>query len=456
MTFEPPELNVDLAVIGTGAAGSSVAFACRSAGWSVAIIDALPFGGTCQLRGCDPKKVLVAAEELVDWSRRFAAKGVVKGDISIDWPGLMRFKTAFTAPAPQQNEQTYADAGIAMFHGRARFVGRRTLEVGTTTLQARHVVIATGAKPQTLGIAGEELLTKSDDFLDLTRLPARIVMVGGGYISFEFAHVAARAGAHVTIIHRGARPLEHFDPDLVDMLVASTRELGIDVRLESKVHAIERHGEQLSVNVVNSDGTQTSIVAEMAVHGAGRVPDIDDLDLVRAEVAHTAKGIAVDAFLQSVSNPAVYAAGDVVDSAGLPLTPVAGMLGEVVAENLLHGNRRTPNFSEMPSAVFTTPTLAAVGLTEHEATARGLNFEAKLTDTSGWYSSRRLAVSRSATKVLIHNETNQILGVHILGPGAEELVNVCAMAIRFELPADQLKNVVFAYPTAASDLSSIL
>src|SRR6266487_3203779 len=216
--------SVDVIVLGSGSAAQSVAYPCREAGWSVAVVDDHPYGGTCQLRGCDPKKVLVGVADLVDWSRRMQGQDVSAPGLSLNWPDLIRFKRTFTDPVPEQNEQSFKQAGIITRHGRAHFIDRTSVRVGEDTLVGRHVVIATGACHATLGIPGEEHLTTSTQFLDLEELPRRIVFVGGGYIAFEFAHIAARAGARVQVVHRGARPLERFDPDLVGKLVDATRE----------------------------------------------------------------------------------------------------------------------------------------------------------------------------------------------------------------------------------------
>jgi glutathione reductase (NADPH) len=215
----------DLVAIGTGSGASAVAHRCRSAGWKVAIVDSRPFGGTCALRGCDPKKVLVGAADAIDWSRRMEGRGI-RGDARIDWPELMRFKRSLIEGVPKNREEGLARDGIAAFHGRARFVGPTSVRVGEAVLEARHVVVAAGMKPADLKIPSTEHLTTSDQFLELDQLPRRIAFVGGGYISFEFAHVAARAGAEVTILHRGERPLPRFDPDIVDLLVERTRKLG--------------------------------------------------------------------------------------------------------------------------------------------------------------------------------------------------------------------------------------
>src|ERR1700704_5621737 len=297
-------MQSDLIVIGTGSAAGSVAHPCRSAGWSVTVIDSRPFGGTCQLRGCDPKKVLVGGAELVDWNRRIRGNGVSAGDVTIEWPDLMRFKRAFTDAVPEQNERSFAAAGIGALHGRARFVDQRTLRVGDDTYSGRYVVIAAGARRATLHIPGEEHLTTSTQLLELDRLPSEIVFVGGGYVAFEFAHIAARAGVRVQIVHRGARPLERFDPDLVGKLVDATRELGVEVHLNTRVEGIERHDDHLKVQVSDGHGLRT-IETDMAVHSAGRVPEIDDMDLEAGGVVRASEngGVSVNEELTGISNP---------------------------------------------------------------------------------------------------------------------------------------------------------
>ncbi len=334
------EKKFDLIVIGTGAGGSTVAGKCRKAGWDVAIIDSNPFGGTCALRGCDPKKVLVGAAELIDWNRRMQGKGVSSDGAKIDWQALMQFKKTFTEPVPGDREKGFAKAGIVAFHGRTAFLDKTTVKVGDETLSGRFVHIAAGAKPATLGIPGEEHLTTSTEFLEMEQIPKKMVFVGGGYIAFEFAHIAARAGAEVQILHRGARPLEGFDPDLVDTLVQATQDLGIDLRLNTAVKSIEKDGEQFRV-IASAEKSKQTFEADMVVHSAGRVPDIDDMNLENAGIERGKRGITVNEYLQSVSNPDVYAAGDAAASGGLPLTPVATMERHVVASNLLNGNHRS-------------------------------------------------------------------------------------------------------------------
>lgn len=449
-------MNVDLVVLGTGTGAQGVAYACREAGWAVTVIDNRPFGGTCQLRGCDPKKVLVGVSEVTDWARRMRGKGMPGSPGSIDWPEMMAFKRTFVDGVPESNEAGFEQAGIRGVHGRARFTGPTSLRVGDDVYDAAHVVIATGARHAPLGIAGEEHLVTSTGFLDLPALPARVLFVGGGYIAFEFAHIAARSGSDVRVVHRGARPLEAFDPDLVDQLVETTRDLGVDVVLETTVTSIERRGGELVVGTSRGDDT-SAFVADLVVHAAGRVPEIDDLDLDVAGIARVeGGGVEVNEYLQSITNPAVYAAGDAAASGGFPLTPVAGMQSGVVAANLLEGNSRSPDYAGIPSVVYTTPALARVGIDEATAKASGVNFTVRHEDTTGWYSSRRVALAQSGYKTLVEEGTGRILGAHLFGHHVEEVINLFGLAIRKGLTASDLKDMIYAYPTASSDVGYML
>lgn len=453
---EMPTKSFDLIVIGTGEAAFTVAFQCRAEGWQVAVMDSRPFGGTCALRGCDPKKVLVGAAALIDWLRRMERKGVEGNNTRINWSDLMSFKRTFTDPVPKQREKSFHDVGIATFHGKAHFVGSTSVKVGEEVLQGRYVVVATGAKPQTLNIPGAQYLTTSDQFLDLDSLPRRLVFIGGGYISFEFAHISARAGARVTVLHRGRQPLEKFDPDLVEQLVERTRRVGVDVQLGTEVKGIERRGDQLVVLASAGDEIR-EIQGDMVVHGAGRVADIDDLHLSAAGVQAGKNGIVVNEYLQSVSNPAVYAAGDAADSGEPKLTAVAEYEGHVVALNLVRGNHKQLDRAAVPTVAFTIPPVAAVGLSERAAQERavGMRFRVHREKTGDWYSARRVAEDCSGFKILIE-ENGRILGAHLLGPEADELINVFALAIQSGITADELKQIIFAHPTHAKDVSYML
>src|SRR5256712_5064519 len=261
----------------------------------------------------------------------------------------MRFKRSFTDPVPKSREDGFLRAGMVACHGRARFVGPRAVQVGDDVLEGRSILVATGARPVALKIPGEERVTTSDQFLELEGLPRSVAFIGGGYISFEFAHIAARAGAKVVILHRGARPLDLFDPDLVDQLVERTRALGIDIQLNAEAQEIKKTDGGLTIGA-SVGGTKRVFEADMVVHGAGRVPEIEDLDLQTAGVEWDKRGVKVNEYLQSVSNQAVYAAGDAAASAGAPLSPVAGYLGRGVTENMLRRIRAMNDYLAVSTA----------------------------------------------------------------------------------------------------------
>ncbi|MCP3056732.1 dihydrolipoyl dehydrogenase family protein [Aurantimonas marianensis] len=447
--------SFDLVVLGVGMAAVSAANKCAAAGWSVAVVDELPYGGTCALRGCDPKKMLRRGAEILDAARLMRGKGVA-GDLKIDWPDLMAFKRSFTDKMPDKIESGLDRNGVSTFHGPARFVSENTIEIGgETRLQGRHVLIATGAEPRSLEFPGAEHLIDSTRFLELASLPRRILFVGGGYISFEFAHIAARAGSAVRILQRGERPLKRFDPDLVDRLVARGGEAGVAVTTGIDLNSVERSGAGYTVHVERV-GQPAIFAADLVVHGAGRVPAIDRLALEAAGVTAGKGGVRVDRHLKSVSNPAVFAAGDAADTNGPPLTPVAVAEGKVAASNMLKGDHATVDYRGVPSVVFTIPELARVGMTESEAREQGRNVRVAFNDTSGWYSNLRVGETCAATKILIDADSDEILGAHLLGPDYAEIVNFCGLAMRLGLKTRDLKSMIAAYPSVGSDLGSML
>jgi glutathione reductase (NADPH) len=420
----------------------------------VAVIDHLPFGGTCMLRGCDPKKVLVGAAEVIDHARRMRGKGVAGGQPAIGWSELIKFKRSFTEPAPAMVEKSFARSGIDAYHGRARFRGPRSVEVAGEALDGRFILIAAGAVPMRLGMPGEEHIITSTEFLELDHLPERIVLVGGGYIAAEFSHIAARAGAKVTVLQRADRMLPRFDPDLVGWLMEKFREIGVEVRLKTRVMAIEKDAGAFAVRA-QSNGTDVVFTTDLVVHAAARVPELEPLDLATAGV-ETEKGrLKLNEFLQRVSNPAVYAAGDAASN-GPPLTPVASHDGKVAAENMLHGNRQKPNYVGVPTVAFTIPPIAAVGLGEKQAREQGLKFRMQHQKASDWYTARRVAETVYGFKVLVEEETDRVLGAHLVGPHVDEVINVFALAIRQGLTAENLRSAIFGYPTGASDIGHML
>jgi len=445
----------DLFVIGAGMAGTTAANKCAAMGWRVGIVDALPYGGTCALRGCDPKKILRRGAEVIDAANLMRDKGIAKAGVSIDWSALMRHKQGFTDGVPQGMEDELISNGVRTFHGTARFTGPNQLDINGTQHHAKRFLIATGASPRPLTFPGHEHLIDSTDFLNLDSLPQRIVFIGGGFISFEFAHIAARAGVDCVIIDHGERPLKEFDPDLVESLVNKTEQTGIQVLHTATLTQVTQTATGLDVTG-EKGGKNFTIGADLVVHGAGRTANLDGLNLDAAHIASGPQGVTVSGHLQSTTNPAVYAAGDAADTPGKPLTPVAVFEGKIAASNMLKGLTTVPDYTGVPTTVFTIPELNRVGILEQEGRDSGSDIVVKHNDTSGWYSNYRVGETTASTKIIIDRTTDKILGAHLFGPGYAELINIFALAIKLGITSKQLKSMTATYPSIGSDLGSML
>lgn len=444
-------MKYDVFVIGAGMAGAAVAKKCAKAGLKTAISDFRPYGGTCALRGCDPKKVLIDAAILWERVQQHLGKGLT-GEVQVNWQDLMAFKETFTDPVPENMEEGFKKAGIATYHGPVAFLDEETLLVGGENVGADKIVVVTGARPRMLDIPGAAYSITSDDFLNLPELPEHITFLGGGYISFEFAHLAARAGVSVTIIGHGPRPLKQFEQDIVKQVLRVSQEAGINIKLNCEVQSIEQKGSGFEVSMSYEGGEET-IATGLVVNATGRVPEVGLLNLDKGNVKHGRKGIEVNEYLQNTSNPRVYAAGDVADTEGLPLTPVAVYEGHILATNIIKGNSKKVNYPEIPTVVFTIPAMASVGITERQAEEQGLDYKVNSLDARKWFNGRRLRARAYAYKVLVNKSDGTILGAHQVGPHAEETINIFALAIKTGTTARDLKSFLFSYPTMVSDVS---
>lgn len=441
----------DAIVIGSGAAGGTVASLLKAQGRTVAMIEGGDFGGTCALRGCEPKKVLAETAHAVARVRDMQARSGVRGDVSIHWPTLAALKQRYVDSVPPRAEVAYESEGIDLYYGRARFTGRNSVLVDDETLEAPHIVIATGSRPRTLDFPGADLVSTSDDFLNLKELPARIAFIGGGFISMEFSHIAAIAGAKATVAVRGDRCLKRFEIDLVRQLCTATSQLGVDVLYNAPPHSIERTAGGLLLRL-GPDGAQ-SVLADVVIHGAGRVPNLDGLDPAVAEISTQGGQLVLDEFLRT-TNPGVYAAGDAAGR--YQLTPTAVMEARIVAANILGGDHRKPDYSIIPSATFTHPTLAGVGLTEEEAKAKGIDYEVKTATSLTWSELTRLGEHHGGYKAITEPGGGRLLGLHYMGEDAEEVVNVAALCMRQGLTVPQIMDMVWAYPSFGYTLRYML
>lgn len=445
----------DVIILGSGPSASRIAEAC-SKKLRVAVVESNQPGGTCALRGCNPKKVLVRAAELIDWAQRSDGDLIYAGTPRIDWKQLIDFTRSFTEPVPRKTADKYDALGVTLFEGTPEFTDRQSVTVGNNTLEGTRFVICTGARPAPLGIPGANCLTTSAEFMSADELPKRIAFVGGGYISFEFAHVAIRAGAEVTVFDHNPRPLSAFEAQLVDRLVDYSRKIGIQVNLDADVTSIEETNAGYLVRFTQGDDSE-ELLADMVVHGAGRVPAIDGLQLEQAGIDYCKDGIVVNDFLQSVSNPNVYAAGDVAATDQPKLTPVANQQGRTVSQNLLAGeNQYRPDYGVVPRVVFTVPALASIGLTEEQAAQRNLAYDVLEGDRTESSSMRKVSAPCAGYRILVDRDSGVILGAHLIGPDAAETINLFALAMKFGLTVTDIKSTLFAFPTFSADVRSML
>lgn len=443
----------DVAIIGGGNAGFGASAVLHEAGKTIAFIEEREFGGTCPNRGCTPKKVLVAAAHALHEIEQAAKHGIEVGRPKLHWRKLIDRKQDMIGFIPDAMLAT-AGKRATVFKGDAKFIGPKTLQVGEETIEADDIIIATGSKHRPLAIPGAALMITSDDVLTDRELPNEVIFIGGGVVAMEFSHVYARAGAKVTILEALPQLLPRMDSDAVSALRRETERLGVVIKTDVAVKEISETGDRLTV-VYEQDGVSSSAQADRVVNGAGRIANVDTLNLDAANVRHDGIRIEVDDFLRSISNPHIWVAGDaLVHSA--QLSPVATYEGRIVGHNIAHGPEKTPDYAVIPSAVYTIPALSTVGLTEKQAEAAGLDVEAKTVDMSGWFAAKTHVETLAWSKVLVDAATDEIVGAHLIGHHGEELIHFFALAMRHGITASALKDTLFAFPTFSADLKNML
>ena len=445
----------DLIVLGGGPAGRPAAIIARRTGASVLVVEQGPLGGTCPLRGCIPKKVLVASAEVMDDIRLAPSHRVTVSDAHLDWAGLIGLKQEIIAPIPGGFKKRLESLGIRVITGRARFAGPSSIAVEGRVFQAKKIVIATGSKPRALPIPGFEHALTSDGLLELTRKPASVVFIGGGPIGMEFAHVMVRAGVEVTVLDAAQRVLPAFDQDLADRLVDFTRELGVRIHTGVGIDSITPMGSGFQTSFRQSEDSRT-VESELVINSAGRVADLEGLDLAAGGVETDARGnLVLDRYLRSVTNPDVLAAGDTVP-ASPQLSPVATYEGRIAANNATSSTLAAPDYRVVPFVVYTIPSLASVGLSQQEAQTLGVGFTTETRDLALLRMGQIYAEQAAMSKVLVEEETGRILGAHLLGHGAQELVNIFGLAMKHGITSRALREFLFAFPTFSSDIPDML
>lgn len=444
----------DVVILGGGNAGIGVTGPTRAAGMSVAMIEARDMGGTCPNRGCTPKKVLVAAGHALHEIERANIHCISVGKPKLDWAALIDREKDLIKDIPARLEAAMLRRNVELIRGEGVFVSPNTIKVGDRLLEAKHIVIATGSKPRPLPIHGAEHLITSDGMLSDRTLPQSVVFIGGGVISLEFGHVFARAGVKVTILEALPQLLPALDHDAVAQLQKESERIGIDIKTSVRIERIEKTNSCLRVVYRHKDVEQF-IDAQRVVNGAGRVANVDTLDLAAGNVEHQNWRITTDAHLRSASNPIVHVCGDAVSTTP-QLSPVASYEGDIIGRNIVEGSKHSPNYNSLATSVYTVPALASVGLTEKAAKEKCPKIKVHSIDMIGWLSARTYAESAAWAKIIVDEDADRVVGAHIFGHSGEELINMFSLAMAHGIPASALKSRIYVYPTFSSDVAHML
>ncbi len=439
------EFDFDMFTLGAGSGGVASSRRAGSYGARVAICEESRIGGTCVIRGCVPKKILVYgshyAQELAD----AAGFGWSVGEASLDWGALVAAKNKEIDRLNGVYKRLLRDSGVTVFEERGKIVDAHTVEVGGKRYTAKYILVATGGRPQKPDVPGAHLGLTSNEALDLTTLPRRVVIVGGGYIGVEFAGIFNAAGAKVTMLIRGDAVLRGFDGDVRSALTSEMKKSGIEIKCESFARDVEARADGLSVLTQSSE----TIDCDAVLFATGRTPNTEGIGLDEAGVTRSAGGaIEVDGYSRT-SVPSIYAVGDCTNRVNL--TPVAIAEGRAVAETLFHDRPTIMDHENVPSAVFSQPPVGTVGLSEERARANGpvdiyvTSFRALKHTLTG-------RDERTMMKLVVARDTRRVLGVHIVGADAPEILQGFAVAVKCGATKEQFDATVGIHPSAAEEL----
>lgn len=443
--------DIDLFIIGAGSGGVRAARIAAEHGARVMIAEEYRVGGTCVIRGCVPKKLLVYASRFAYEFEEAAGFGWTIKGAKFDWPTLIANKDKEIARLEAAYRATLARNKVEIVESRAVLEDAHTvclLQTGKL-IRADKILIATGGHPSMPEIPGIEYAISSNEAFHLPRLPRRIIIQGGGYIALEFACLFAGLGSHVILVHRGEEILRGFDDDVRHHVRVEMEERGIHVVLKHTIAAIEKKGRALCARL--SDGVTHD--ADQVMFAIGRKPNTTGIGLEQTGVVLDNRGaIAVDATSRS-SVPSIYAIGDVTDR--LQLTPVAIREGHAFADSVFGNKPWTVDHTNVPTAVFSEPEIGVVGLTEAEAKAGGHAIDIYRTS----FRPMKATLSGRATSVLmklvVDRETDRVLGVHIVGEGAAEMIQLVAIAVKMGARKADFDATVALHPTAAEELVTL-
>ncbi|RNE92851.1 glutathione-disulfide reductase [Marichromatium sp. AB32] len=444
--------HFDLIAIGGGSGGLAVAEKAAAFGKRVALIESKALGGTCVNVGCVPKKVMWYASHLAEAVRDAPGFGVQASGGELDWPKLVAGRDRYISAINSFWDGYVERLGITRVDGHARFVDAHTIEVEGQRLSADHIVIATGGRPIVPRLPGAELGITSDGFFALQQQPKRVAIIGAGYIGIELAGLLRSFGSEVTVVALEDRLLFQFDPLLSATLAENMHAQGIETHLEFAVAALERDAQ--GTTLVAQDGTRIEGF-DSVIWAVGRAPNTRDLGLETAGIEVQPNGMVPTDAYQNTNVPGVYALGDITGRD--QLTPVAIAAGRRLAERLFDGqSERKLDYDNIPTVVFAHPPLSKVGLSEPEARER-LGDVLTVYETS--FTPMRYALNehgaKTAMKLVCAGPEQRVVGVHVIGDGADEMLQGFAVAVKMGATKADFDNTVAIHPGSAEELVTL-
>ncbi len=437
--------SYDLIVIGSGS-GLEISSEAAGVGMSVAVVDEGPFGGTCLNRGCIPSKILIHCADVMETIRTSDLFGIKASVEAVDWPFIIRRASEeIDAESSEILEGNREHPNITVYTDRARFTGPKTLEVGGEQITAETMVIAAGTRPSVPdipGIADVPYIT-SDEALRLPEQPRRLTIVGGGYIAAEMAHFFGSMGTEVTIVHRRPTMLREEDDDVARRFT-EVYQRRFNMVLNAQPVQAYTQGSDIALEVT-TDGGKETIVSDALLMAAGRVPNTDILDVTRAGVEVDQRGfVKTDEYLET-GVPGIWALGDIVGK--YLLNHSANLEAAYAANNIFNPDgKASVDYHAMPHAIFASPQVAAVGLTERAAREQGIPYMAAAYDYYNTAYGPSIEDRDRFVKVLVHAETDEILGCHIIGTDAATLIQEAANAMRTRSTTDAIMQAIYVHP----------
>lgn len=440
------QYDYDLFVIGAGSGGVRAARMAAGHGAKVAIVEDLYFGGTCVNVGCVPKKLYVYASQFSESFSGAAGFGwQVKGAPQFDWPTLVANKTKEIARLQTVYNNLLNNSGVHVVNGRGTLVDAHTVKVGEKTYTAERIIVATGGWPFVPDVLGKEHIVTSNEIFDLPTLPSKMVIVGGGYIAVEFAGIMHGLGVDVTIFERGDKVLRGFDEDVRDFLVAEMIKKGIQFMPNTKVDSIKKVANGFNVHTEAGETVETDLV----MYATGRVPNTQNLGLENLGVALDDVGAIVVNSDYQTNVPSIYALGDVTNRVNL--TPVATAEGMFLVNKLYNNKTGAVDYENIPTAVFSQPSIGTVGLTEAQAREKHADIDVYKTEFKAMKNTLSGSSERTFMKMLVVRSTDKVVGMHMVGPDAGEIIQGFAVAMRAGATKAIFDSTIGIHPTAAEE-----